>query len=143
MSASRVLEQLVKLIKSGRVSEQVASDILQASKVELVAGGKVGTFAQGMLQVGEGKQNLDPLSLTDARMPKEWAAYKSEVETRARLQMERTKLAAEATLKKAEDAARLKEQQEAEAKKADQEAEGRVIEVSVESNLELTDEAGA
>lgn len=131
MSASRVLTQIVKLIKEGRVPEKVAADILQASRVEFVVNGIVGYFENGMLKVGESCVSLDPLSISQVRMPIEWNAL-----------IERQHLKKAADQKKAEEATALKANEQAQAERAVTNAKGRVVGISVATDFGIEGRAG-
>ena len=64
-----VLLRMVELVKMGRIDDSVVAEILEMSGVELICGGVCGTYAKGMLAVGDGLKTLDPLGLTGFRMP--------------------------------------------------------------------------
>lgn len=69
MKAARVLEQLVRSIKEGRVSDDVAGKLLSESGVQLTVGSKVGTYSDGMLHVNGANHGLDPLQVTKFAFP--------------------------------------------------------------------------
>jgi len=71
MKAARVLEQLVKNIKEGKISDDVAGRILEESNVRLTVGSKVGHYCGGMLKVGGANHSLDPLQVTNFSFPAE------------------------------------------------------------------------
>jgi hypothetical protein len=73
----RVLEQLVSLVKQGIVKEEVANDVLVASRVIVTEKGRRGLYVgNALIQQGAGKAGVDPLSISNFEMPKEWHDHK-------------------------------------------------------------------
>ena len=61
MSAWKVVDQLVRLVKEGRVDDSVLGEMLTASNVRLTCGSRVGIYSDGMLETDNGiKYTLDP-----------------------------------------------------------------------------------
>lgn len=69
MNASKVLFQMVDLIKNGQVPESVAEQVLERSGVEIIAGAKTGTYSDGMLCIGGGLHGFDPNLVTGFSFP--------------------------------------------------------------------------
>jgi hypothetical protein len=71
MDAWKVVEQMVRLVKEGRVPDSALNELLTASGVELTCNAKVGKYQGGMLRDRSGAvHTLDPGGILGFRFPK-------------------------------------------------------------------------
>ena len=140
MNASKVLHRMVKLIEEGRATEEQLGGMLEASRIQITLGSKVGTYREGMLCIDEALHSLDPEGISTVAMPEDWWEHKADIRA---TQAERVRAKA-----RAEDEAVEKAEAEEESLDAAAEAKAtppapKVIEVDVESQLPFDSSAQA